>query len=207
MGSFIEKAWFVCLYRHVETGNVRQSWFIPVKCPEKCLAFLFRFGVWIVLFCLMDSGWLFFWFVGLLVDICCCRISPCGRPAYSAGPKQVTDLHRACGSSYISGQPAYSAGLKQVNDLNRACGSLPCGCFFCLGYHKKSRRRKSLIRLCIMRLWKESVIFLRIPWQEFREVPLPIPPFSPRLFQDRQEDQVRPYWQCHAAEEDSSPCR
>ena len=127
-------------------------------------------------------GWLFFCLLVCWLIVCCCRISPCGRPAYSAGPKQVTDLHRAC-------------------------GSLPCGCFFCLGYHKKSRRRKSLIRLCIMQLWKESVIFLRIPWQEFREVPLPIPPFSPRLFQDRQEDQVRPYWQCHAAEEDSSPCR
>ena len=52
------------------------------------------------------------------------------RPAYSAGPKQVTDLHHTCGSFVYSltrneslRRPACSAGPKQVTDLHHTCGS------------------------------------------------------------------------------------
>ena len=51
------------------------------------------------------------------------------RPAYSAGPKQVTDLHHIFGCfgyalTRYEGlrRPACSAGPKQVTDLHHACG-------------------------------------------------------------------------------------
>ena len=75
------------------------------------------------------------------------KISPGGRPAYSAGPKQVTDLPpskalrafqtwcpmglRSRNGAFLwispDGRPAYSAGPKQVTDLHhpRPCGLFP----------------------------------------------------------------------------------